>query len=203
MEEKMIGGISLTLILLLLVVKYIKSKKKKININDKKKISIIVLLMLLVVPFVAKANAEIEATITFNNNTTLYDKVEVTFNYNGLQKKQVVKYNTLVTAPSISERTGYIFDGWYYSNRRFDFSNRITSDIVLNARYTKDTYTITYNLDGASSTNPSTYNVSELPLTLDNPAKLGYRFTGWTGSNGDIPEIDLTIMKVVFILQTQ
>ena len=191
-----IGGISLTFILIILIAKFIKSKKKKINISDKNKISIIILLMLLVVPFVAKANAEIEATITFNNNTTLYDKVEVTFNYNGLQKRQIVKYNSLVTAPSISDRTGYLFDGWYYGNRRYDFSNRVTSDIVLNAHYTKDTYTITYDLDGASSINPSTYNVSELPLTLDNPTKLGYRFVGWTGSNGDVPEKDLVIMNV-------
>ena len=158
-----IGSISLTFVLLLLILKYLKTRKlkkhqieKQDSTNKKKKISMFILFMLLVIPFVAKANAEVEATITFNNNTALYDKVEVTFNYNGLQKKQIVKYNTLVTAPSISERTGYIFDGWYYSNRRYDFSNRVTSDIVLNAQYTKDTYTITYNLDGGSSTNPST-----------------------------------------------
>ena len=220
MKYVWIGAISLTVLLLLLVFRYARIRKlkriqlekqrelerlkelekqktkKKTSTSKKKKISIFILFMLLVIPFVVKANAEVEATITFNNNTALYDKVEVTFNYNGLQKKQIVKYNTLVTAPSISERTGYIFDGWYYSNRRFDFSNRITSDIVLNARYTKDTYTITYNLDGASSTNPSTYNVSELPLALDNPVKEGYRFIGWTGSNGNIPETDLTIMNV-------
>ena len=40
------------------------------------------------------------------------------------------------------------------------------------------------------------YNVSELPLTLDNPTKTGYRFIGWTGSNGEYTRKDLNIMNV-------
>ena len=195
----LIGSISLTIVLLILLFRYLKTRKLKrikSSTDNKNILSILILFMLISIPFIVKANTEVEATITFNNNTALYDKVEVTFNYNGLQKKEIVKYNTLVTAPSISQRPGYIFDGWYYSNRRYDFSNRVTSDIVLNARYTKDTYTITYYTDGASTSNPSTYNVSELPLTLENPSKEGYRFIGWTGSNGSVPETDLTIMNV-------
>lgn len=41
-------------------------------------------------------------------------------------------------------------------------------------------YTITYNLDGGSATNPPTYTANTPTFTLNNPTKVGYNFTGWT-----------------------
>ena len=44
-------------------------------------------------------------------------------------------------------------------------------------------YTITYVLNGGSvSGNPSSYSVSTLPITLNNPTRSGYTFDGWTGT---------------------
>ena len=43
-------------------------------------------------------------------------------------------------------------------------------------------YTITYNLDGGTVTgNPTTYTIEDA-ITLVNPTKDGYNFTGWTGT---------------------
>ncbi len=59
------------------------------------------------------------------------------------------------------------------------------------------TYTITYDLDGGEPTgnNPTSYDKNTDDITLSNPTKDGYTFTGWTGSNGDTPEIVVKIEK--------
>ena len=54
-------------------------------------------------------------------------------------------------------------------------------------------YTITYDLDGGSADNPSTYTYETATFTLNNPTKFGYRFDGWTGSNGNTPQTTVTI----------
>ena len=54
-------------------------------------------------------------------------------------------------------------------------------------------YTITYNLDGGTSNNPSYYRPETLPITLTYPTRTGYTFDGWTGANGETIEKDVTI----------
>ena len=168
-------------------------KSKKGKKSTAKKIIMLILLLLATIPINTKADSDIEAVITFNNRTLLYSKVNAVFQYNGIEKKKVIKYNSTLTEPKKPKKKGYTFLGWYIGNNKFDFTSSVTSDIVLKAKFRKDTYTITYNLDGGITSNPSTYNVSELPLTLNNPSKEGYTFTGWTGSNGDTPEKNLII----------
>ncbi|MCH5343691.1 MAG: InlB B-repeat-containing protein, partial [Acetatifactor sp.] len=57
-------------------------------------------------------------------------------------------------------------------------------------------YKITYDLDGGQVTgNPTTYTEDTDTFTLNNPTKTGYTFTGWTGSNGNTPELTVTIVK--------
>ncbi|MBR4351075.1 MAG: InlB B-repeat-containing protein [Bacilli bacterium] len=48
-----------------------------------------------------------------------------------------------------------------------------------------DTYTITYDLDGGavSEANPDSYTIKSGEITLHNPTKEGYTFTGWTGTD--------------------
>ena len=74
--------------------------------------------------------------------------------------------------------------------------NNVTNDTVCIVTYKPIMYTITYNLNGGSVTgNPSTYTVETNTITLMNPTRTGYTFTGWTGSNGNTPEIIVTIPK--------
>ena len=53
------------------------------------------------------------------------------------------------------------------------------------AKWTLNTYTISYNLAGGSvaTANPTSYNVTSNTITLKNPTRTGYTFLGWTGSN--------------------
>lgn len=56
-------------------------------------------------------------------------------------------------------------------------------------------YTISYDYDGGTANNPISYSVKQDDFTLTAPAKEGYTFTGWTGSNGDTPQKDVIIKK--------
>ncbi|MCR5645005.1 MAG: InlB B-repeat-containing protein [Bacteroidales bacterium] len=62
----------------------------------------------------------------------------------------------------------------------------------LNTSYA---YHITYDLAGGSvaTANPTTYTYETATFSLNNPTKLGYNFTGWTGSNGNTPQTTVSI----------
>ena len=99
-------------------------------------------------------------------------------------------------------KKGYTFAGWSGSNgttpsTTVTVETGTTGKLSYTANWSKDTYKITYNLnDGKVSTaNPSTYTVTDDAITLNNPSKTGYTFTGWTGSNGDTPQKAVSIEK--------
>ena len=67
---------------------------------------------------------------------------------------------------------------------------------VLYVNWTPINYTITYKLNnGTPGENPDSYNITSDDITLNNPTREGYNFTGWTGSNGETPEKIVTITK--------
>ena len=70
-------------------------------------------------------------------------------------------------------------------------------NLTLRPVLTVRSYSITYNLDGGavSVANPTSYNVNSGDITLNNPTKEGYEFAGWTGSNGFVPSMSVTIQS--------
>ena len=73
----------------------------------------------------------------------------------------------------------------------------INGDVqTAHAQWKKVTYTISYTLNGGSiSGQKTTYDVETATFTLPQPAKKGYTFVGWTGSNGTTPQITVSIAK--------
>lgn len=63
-----------------------------------------------------------------------------------------------------------------------------TGNKSYTANWTPINYTITYNLDGGTANNKTSYNIETATFTLSNPTKNGYVFVGWTGSNGTTPQ---------------
>ena len=99
-------------------------------------------------------------------------------------------------------RTGYTFAGWYDNegltgNAVTTIDQGSTENITLYAKWTINTYTITYNLDGGTvaTDNPTTYNVETETFTLNNPTKPGYTFTGWTLDDNNTLLTTVTIEK--------
>ena len=58
-------------------------------------------------------------------------------------------------------------------------------------------YKISYDLDGGvnSDSNIKVYAKISLPFELKIPQKEGYVFLGWTGSNGEVPQKEVTISQ--------
>ena len=96
-----------------------------------------------------------------------------------------------------TEEYTYAFAGWNAPEKL----NNVTENRNVKATYSKTaiTYNITYDLNGGEleggKTNPSTYTVESENITLNNPVKPGYTFIGWTGSNGDVAQTLVTIVK--------
>ena len=87
-------------------------------------------------------------------------------------------------------RTGYTFIGW--SGTDLSGSDNLTVTIptgsIGNRSYTAhwslNTYSITYDLDGGTALgNPDFYTVESSAITLNEPTKAGYVFTGWSGTD--------------------
>jgi len=99
-------------------------------------------------------------------------------------------------------KTGYTFAGWTGTNgttpqTTVSIAQGSTADKNYTANWTPITYTITYNLGGGtvSPENPASYTIETPDFTLNNPAKTGYTFAGWTGANGTTPQTAVTIAQ--------
>ena len=100
-----------------------------------------------------------------------------------------VEYGTNLTLP-VPEKTGYTFAGWYYNNSLIltDYTYLIEDNPTFIARWSVDTYSITYNLSGGifseSETVPMTYEFGQ-EVILPTPQKTGYNFDGWKDEDGN------------------
>ena len=181
------AGISLLALILLVV--------KNRNKTGIKLLGTLIAIALLSIPIATKA-LESKDSISFENEISFQDRFKVTYSFNGQTKDIIVNYNNTLERIKDPKKEGYKFKGWYQGDTKFDFDTKITKDINLTAKFEKNTYTITFNLDDGVVYNPSEIKISELPLTLENPYKLGYVFDGWTGSNGDEKEKTVKITSV-------
>ncbi len=143
-----------------------------------------------------------ESYLMGTSNVTLYAQwtnlltFTVTFtSYGGstVVNQTIIDGHT-VSEPTAPSRTGYTFSGWFeessYSTP-WDFdNNQIFADDELHAKWTANTYTITFNANGGTSASPSSKPViygsdyGELAET----SRIGYKFNGWwTSSSGGTP----------------
>lgn len=110
----------------------------------------------------------------------------------------MISYNSLYgTIPSPS-RVGYTFEGWYYNDTLIneDSLQNKEFDHELVAKWKVINYGISYELNGGSvSSLVNIYNIETETFTLPIPTKKGYKFLGWTGSNGSTPSTNVSIVK--------
>ena len=136
----------------------------------------------------------IKSGIIYGSIEKSYNKdncYEVTYyTNNAIYARQWVSDNGAVIAPTAPNITGWTFDGKWYtqgeSNKKeYTFSSEVTPNLRLYAGLTPINYSITYNLNGGTvpnSSNPNSYTI-ESNITLANPIRDGYKFTGWSGTD--------------------
>lgn len=141
--------------------------------------------------------------------TTLYaywtaENYTISYTLNGgaVATANPTNYNVTTNTFTLNNptRTGYTFKGWTGSNGETPQTTvQITKGSTGNKTYTANwdpiTYTITYELAGGQGTNPATYTVETATFQLAAPQRAGYTFLGWTGSNGNTPQMTVQIAK--------
>ncbi len=130
------------------------------------------------------------ANYVINNHTVVY-------NDNGSTTNEYVVDGNTAPEKAAAGKIGYTFKYWSLSSNgeAYDFSTPVNDNLVLYAVYDPIVYTITYNLDGGNvaTANPSSYTIESNNITLNNPTKEGYTFTGWTGTDLDAPTENVVI----------
>ncbi len=101
-----------------------------------------------------------------------------------------------VTEPAAPTRTGYTFGGWYTdaacsAGKEFDFNTQVRANTTLYAKWTANTYNVTYHLTNSDGnayvpgTSVKTYTYGQgLTLPVPGSAKNGYTSYGWYGNAG-------------------
>ena len=117
-----------------------------------------------------------------NTYTIIYKLNSGTNNKNNPNSYTITTATITLKNPT---RKGYTFAGWYsdanYTTKVTSIAKGSTGNKTLYAKWTKNTYTITYKLNKGTNNaqNPATYTVTTATITLKNPTREGYTFQGW------------------------
>lgn len=102
----------------------IDEKSFNTGLSPGAKIAIVIVIAVIVTLFCLKGcKNKSEYTVKFNTN----GGTEVS--------EQVVSANSKVSLPKDPIKEGYNFVGWYLDGKRFDFDSKITSDLVIEAKW--------------------------------------------------------------------
>lgn len=112
----------------------------------------------------------------------------VTFKFNTDQADSVVnvEVGSTVNEPTVGERDGYTFTGWYLDalcTEPYDFSKPVEGDIVLYCGWVRSAISITFNLNYTGAAAPVSVNAT-LNKEVTVPSELSldrylYAFAGW------------------------
>ena len=123
--------------------------------------------------------------------------VTVTYDYGergGIYAKQIVQAGEKAIEPDVPSRQGYQFTDWYLDDTKYDFNAAVTGNMTLTAKWTANSYTITFDTNGGSAIDPITQGYDTTINAPAAPSKTGYTFMGWEPEiPATMPAEDMTI----------
>ena len=94
---------------------------------------------------------------------------------------------------------GYQFSKWSDDTTVNPYVFTVNNAVSLTATFVPIVYNLTYDLaDGAlpeGKTNPADFTIETEDITLVNPERVGYTFTGWTGTGLEAATMEVKIAK--------
>ena len=132
-----------------------------------------------------------------NTGTVINDKtnipnpdgkpVTVTYAYGalgGTYATQIVQTGEKAVKPDDPKVNGLTFGGWYTDEdctdgNEYNFTAPVTKGMTLTAKWTANSYTITFDTDGGSAIDPITQGYDTTINAPAAPNKTGYTFAGW------------------------
>lgn len=109
------------------------------TLNRKKIVNLFLLLLIILI----STTKTVQASTTFSNTQTVEkastQSYTVSFRSKGgtsVASRQV-KANSKVAKPKNPIRLNYKFEGWYHGNKKYNFKQKVSGNLILTARWTK------------------------------------------------------------------
>ena len=147
-----------------------------------------------------------------NTGTVINDKtnipnpngtpVTVTYDYGergGIYAKQIVQAGEKAVKPDDPKVNGLTFGGWYTDEdctdgNEYNFTAPVTKGMTLTAKWTANSYTITFDTNGGSDIGHITQDYGTQITAPADPTREGYTFIGWDKAiPATMPAEDLTV----------